>query len=134
MSHSLKLFVVAQSCVLAAAGCSSRESDVVSGAVTLDGRPLDQGLIRFIPADGSQKRVEALITAGKFTAAAPLGENRVEISAPKVTGKHKMYDVPDSPVVDMIGELLPARYNIDSELTMTVAGGEQEKSFSLTSK
>jgi hypothetical protein len=45
-----------------------------------------------------------------------------------------MYDTPDSPTVDMIAELLPPRYNVDSELRMTVTEGEQEHLFDLKSK
>ena len=68
------------------------------------------------------------------TATVPPGEKRVEISAAKVVRKIKMYDTPDSPVVDETAELLPARYNVHSELTMTVQKGAQEKRFDLKSK
>lgn len=130
----ITLLVASAALLIAAAGCSGKTNNTVSGTVTFDGQPVANGLIRFLPADASQKRVEAIITAGKYAAAAPLGENRIEISAVKVTGKKKMYEAPDSPVVDVVGELLPARYNVKSELTMTVAAGEQTKDFPLTSK
>ena len=45
-----------------------------------------------------------------------------------------MYDAPDSPSVDEVAELLPDRYNVRSELTMTVQSGAQEKRFELKSK
>jgi hypothetical protein len=45
-----------------------------------------------------------------------------------------MYDTPDSPTVDTVVELLPARYNVNSELKLTVDGTVQEKNFDLKSK
>ena len=59
---------------------------------------------------------------------------RVEFSAPRVVGRHKAYDTPDSPVVDDVAELIPARYNVKSELTLTVRSGAQTKDFPLSSK
>jgi hypothetical protein len=102
--------------------------------VTLDGAPLADGLINFVAVDQQTQTVEAKITGGRFSAAVPPGEKRVEIRAAKVTGKRKMYDTPDSPTVDIVEELLPPRYNAESELRMTVVDGPQEKAFELTSK
>jgi hypothetical protein len=120
---------------VAFAGCSSKPAGgVVKGTVTLDGQPLATGQILFVVADQNAQSAEATITAGHFEALVPPGEKRVEIRAPKVTGKQKMYDTPDSPTVDTVVELLPAKYNVNSELKMTVAGGEQEQSFDLKSK
>jgi hypothetical protein len=117
------------------AGCPGRDPvGRVSGEVTLDGRPLRQGIIRFVPADGQSPTADAGITDGRFAATVPVGEMKVEITAPKVVGKHKMYDTPDSPVVDTVTELLPPRYNVRSELKMTVCRGSQEKRFELTGK
>jgi hypothetical protein len=116
-----------------AGGCSSGEG-IVNGEVTVDGQPLKQGIIRFVPVDGKSPTADAAIADGRFSATVPVGEKRVEISAPKVVGKQKMYNTPDSPVVEEVAELLPARYNVRSELTMTVQKGSQEKRFDLKSK
>jgi hypothetical protein len=116
-------------------GCSSETPlSTVKGTVTLDGQPLASGLINFVAVDAGASTTEATITAGQYEAVVSPGEKRVEIRAPKVTGKQKMYDTPDSPSVDIVAELLPPRYNVDSTLTMTVEDGEQEKSFELTAK
>jgi hypothetical protein len=118
-----------------AAGCSSDPSfGIVTGEVTLDGQALKGGVIRFVPADGQTPTADAAIVDGRFRATVPPGLKRVEICAPKVTGRHKMYDTPGSPVVDQVEELLPARYNVLSELTMTVEMGRQKKRFALTTK
>lgn len=121
--------------LVALAGCSGAGSaGTVSGEVKLDGQPLKKGLIRFVPADGKSQTADTGITDGKYTATVPLGDKVVEITAPKVVGKQKMYDTPDSPVVETVAELLPARYNARSDLKMTVQKGSQEKHFELKSK
>jgi hypothetical protein len=117
-----------------AGGCSRAGKATVRGEVTLDGQPLKEGVIRFVPADGQSPTADAAIVAGRFTATVPLGEKRVEISAPKVVGKRKMIDTPESPWVDEVAELLPPHYNVRSELTMTVQRGTQEKRFELKSQ
>ena len=118
---------------LAASGCSSAsDKGTVRGEVTLDGQPLKEGVIRFVPADGNSATADARILDGRYEAQVPPGQKRVEISAPKVVGKGKrMYDTPDSPTVDDVRELLPARYNARSELRLTVQAGTQEKKFEL---
>lgn len=117
------------------AGCSSKnEGGAVKGTVTLDGQPLAAGRVLFVAVDQSSPSAEAAITDGKFETLVPLGEKRIEILAPKVTGKRKMYDTPDSPSVDVVVELLPKRYNVDSDLKMTVDGSEQTQNFELKSK
>ena len=116
-------------------GCSSEAGKAtVSGEVTLDGQPLKEGVIRFVPADGKSPTADAAIVVGRFEATVPLGTKRVEISAPKVVGKRKMYDTPQSPWVDEVAELIPARYNVKSMLTAEVKKGPNDLSFDLKSK
>ena len=135
MSEWAKLVLIALVVASSILGCSSEPAQsTVKGTVTLDEQPLANGLINFVAVDASAPTAEATITAGQFEAVVPPGEKRVEIRAPKVTGNRKMYDTPDSPTVDVVAELLPRRYNVDSTLTMTVGDGEQEKSFELTGK
>jgi hypothetical protein len=116
-----------------AAGCGGDPTGTLAGTVTLDGKPLAAGSVRLVPADG-RPPVGGIVTDGTFTLAAPVGDARVEFSAAKVVGKKKMYDTPDSPVVEETAEVLPARYNIQSELKLTVKGGRQEVTFDLKSK
>jgi hypothetical protein len=116
-------------------GCSAEKGGgTVKGSVTLDGQPLPAGRILFVAVDQATPAAEGAITAGQFETLVPPGEKRVEIRAPKVTGKKKMYDTPDSPTVDTVVELLPAKYNVNSELKLTVDGSEQEQKFDLQSK
>jgi hypothetical protein len=120
--------------VFALVGCSSDNNQgTVHGTVTLDGKPLASGLVRFDPVDGQTASADAAITDGSFTATMPVGEKRVSVSAPKVVGKRKMYDTADSPTVDVVEELLPPRYNSQSELSITVKAGRQDAEYPLTS-
>jgi hypothetical protein len=121
--------------LVAAAGCSGDvATGTVTGTVTLDGQPLKEGVVRFVPADGKGQTASAEVRDGKFTAAVPRGEMRVEFSAPKAVRQTKMYDTPDSPVGEETAELLPARYNVQSTLKVTVKGGSQAEKFELTSQ
>jgi hypothetical protein len=124
-------------CVLigAAIGCSAdAKNGIVTGTVTLDGQPLKAGTIRFDAVDGRTAAADASIADGKFTAKLPPGDKRVTITSPKVVGKKKMYDTPDSPVYEVAEESLPARYNSQSELKLTVKLGDQDAKFDLKSK
>jgi hypothetical protein len=114
-------------------GCSDSADGVVNGEVVLDGKePLKKGHIKFVPTDPKKTAVESEITDGKFTARVPVGEAKVEITAAKVVGKTRM--APESPEVDQIEELLPPRFNVQSEIKMTVQKGTQEKRFDVQSK
>ena len=120
---------------LAAVGCGGGgpQAGTVTGEVTLDGSPLKDGLIRFVAVDG-KSAADAVITDGKFTAAVPTGDVTVSISASKVVGKKKkMYDTAESPQVDETVELLPARYNTQTELKLTVKPGTQAEKYDLRS-
>ena len=120
-----------------ALGCSSaaKHGDV-SGTATFDGAPLKTGVIRFEPVDGGTASADAIITDGKFSAQVPPGEKRVSITSAKVVGKKKMYDTADSPTIDITEEMIPKKYNANSELKLTVKLGRQdsEPQFDLKSK
>jgi hypothetical protein len=132
--RTLCILVLSAAFSIVIAGCSTdTDHGTLQGNVTLDGEPLPTGLIRFIPADGQTPTADATISDGKFTAKVPVGEKRVSISAPKVVGTRKFYDTPDAPTVDIVEELLPARYNAQSELTITVTAGDQPQDFALKS-
>ena len=135
MAQAIRRALLLQVVLVGVVGCSgSSLQGTVNGTVTLDGMPLKEGDVRFVPADGKSQTASATIIDGQFTAQVPTGEMRVEISAPKVIGKRKMYDTPDSPVVDKVKELLPPRYNAKSELRLTVKSGVQDQTFALQSK
>lgn len=120
--------------VLAAvAGCSSKTT--VSGVVTLDGKPLDNGTIAFFPIKGDGQTSSAVIGKdGSYQMASSPTQMKVVIHSSKVVGQKKLYrDMPDSPVEDILQEMLPARYSDmnKTELTATIAPGKNEVNFDL---
>ena len=127
------LFVVM--CCSALAGCSGKslKTGTVTGDVSLDGQPLKSGVIHFVSSDGKVATTDAMIADGKYTVEMPPGDKRISISAPKVVGRRKAYDTPDSPTLDVVQELLPAKYNAKTELTLTVTTGSQQNNYDLKS-
>jgi hypothetical protein len=124
--------------VLAPAGCSDGlPFGDVRGEVTLDGKPLKEGVVRFAPTDGKTPTASALIADGQFRERVPAGTHRVEISAPKLpkgfdSSKQLKRGTVDENVP--LEELIPARYNARSELTAEVKKGTNDLRFDLTSK
>lgn len=121
-------------CVLGV-GCGEQSNMArVSGTVSVDGKPVEKGSISFISMDGMSPTAGTTITDGKYSSEAPLGEAKVEIRVPKVVGKKKLYDTPDSPVQEVLAELLPRKYNEDTELRFTAERGKNEKNWELDLK
>lgn len=121
--------------VTAFTGCGGPPKAKVSGTVTLDGEPIENGTISFYPTGKDGQTAGGGIENGKYTVEASPGEMTVVISASKVVGKQKMYDTPDSPEVDKVVELIPDRYNKTSELKVNLKPGDNEGiNFELTKK
>jgi hypothetical protein len=113
---------------LSVAGCSQGPKfGDVTGQVTLDGKPIENGIIRFFPIDGNTGAGSSAVTKGQYAAKhVPVNKFRVEINAS---------NVPAAPVEGTVyPEIIPVRYNAQSELTAEVAEGSNQKDFSLVSK
>src|SRR5437867_3708286 len=111
-------------CLCFLTACGQGDSVItakVTGQVTLDEKPLERGLIQFIPTDGRGTTAAAEIRQGEYAVAVPLGSKRVEVTSPKVIGKQKAYDTPDSPIMDIIEEQIPWEYNARSQLKADVS-------------
>ncbi len=113
------------SCV-ALGGCGgaadSLPRQAVSGAVTLDGRPLARGSIQFQPASQNGVAAGAEIKDGKYAIPrdqGPIpGEYKVIISSASATAPTPTGPPGQSPPPPP--DLIPARYNAESTLTATV--------------
>src|SRR4051794_20919306 len=130
MRHSLR-WTWAVSAALASAGCGGAADDFprepISGQVVLDGRPLETGLITFTPAGGGEPVVSGVIKDGGFTldrgdGPSP-GTHRVDVWARKPTGKKVRNPDERGQFIDETREIVPARYNLNSELKAEVKQG-----------
>lgn len=98
MQRCVSSWLLASVCALSV-GCGEPSNMAqVSGTVSIDGKPVEKGSISFISVDGMSPTAGGIIEAGEYTSQAPLSEAKVEIRVPKVVGKQKLYDTPDSPV------------------------------------
>jgi hypothetical protein len=108
----------------------------VTGTVTIDGKPIEQGGIKFSSVNNDTTASGGTITNGTYVAEVPPGKKKVLIIGTKVVGKEKMYDTPDSPTRDKLETVTPADYN-KKELTPLEADITSETNnlnFDLSSK
>lgn len=97
-----------------ATGCSSGPRTYkVTGAVTLDGKPVPMGDVLLVSDDGARGPDAAKIQDGRFELRSTAGKKRVEIRAHRQIGNGPM-----GPIYD---DYLPADYNSGSTLTAEVS-------------
>lgn len=117
-------------------GCGVGANAGVSGSVTLDGAPLDDANITFVPTTGGQRQAAwTTVKAGAYSIAAKeglgVGSFRVEIRALRATGQKAN---PNEPTMIPSVEAVPAKYNSRSELTVEIRPGPNIADFDLKSK
>jgi len=113
-------------------GCSDKvKMGEVSGTIQIDGKPAKNGAIAFFPVDRKSPTTGATIEEGRYTARVPLGRAKVEIRVSRVIGHKKLYDAPNSPVQPILEEVLPDKYNNQTELLLDVEPGKNQKDFDL---
>jgi hypothetical protein len=122
----------------ALAGCGQRKG-VVYGKVTLDGKPLDNGDIQFVPEAGDGQTAGGIIGAdGSFRVAnvSPT-KMKVVVNSSKVVGhRRRMEEDPNSEMIEVREAAVPTKY-LDREktdLSITVVPGDNQKDFDLKSK
>jgi hypothetical protein len=120
------------------AGCGKDSSfGDVRGEVTFEGKPLKEGVVRFVPVDGNTPTASALIVEGKFAERVPVATHRVEISSPKLPrGVNSAKELKRGTVDEgaALEEMIPERYNSRSTLTKDIRPGVNELRFDLQSK
>ncbi len=131
-SHTL-LGVFVLVCIGCGQGPSNRAS--VAGKVTVEGKPLEEGSIVFIPTEGTAgPTAGGRILNGSYAIGAPkgpvVGTARVEIRAVRETGKISTYGF-DAGQKERV-QYIPARYNDDSQLRADLKRGRNSLDFELT--
>lgn len=116
-----------------AAGCGDAgpERGTVKGTITINGKPTASGAIAFMPVSGMAPTAGGKIVDGRYSVDVPLGTSKVAIRVAKVVGQRKLYDHPDSPVQPVMEEVLPAKFNERTELTIEVRPGTTAGDFDL---
>jgi hypothetical protein len=110
----------------------------LSGAVTVDGSPLQKGTINFQPAQagiGSGTRIES----GKYSIARkdglPAGKYRVVINAPTPGSADAQSNAPPGAPAPPPQELIPEEWNAKTEHTIdVVSSGKNEHNFDIQTK
>jgi hypothetical protein len=102
----------------------------ISGTVTYDGKPLEKGLISFVPADGKGPTAAAPVTDGKYSLKVAPGKKLVKIEGYQVTGQHPFSRYNPRVVVEQ-KQILPSRYNTNSELARDIAPTDRTCDFAL---
>lgn len=133
---SLLIVASALAFTLGCGNSSGIDKVIVSGVVTLDGQPISNGEIRFIPASGTIGPVSGgAIKDGAYTAQAkggvPIGAHQVEIKAYRANPKSKATAGAEGGAAE---QYLDARYNSQTTLTATIEPDTETKDFALTSK
>jgi hypothetical protein len=124
-------------CLGSVPGCSSGLAEV-SGTVSLNGEPVKEGAINFIPIDGTRGAgAGAAIEDGRYhipgSRGVTPGKNRVELRAFRTTGR-KVPDPTGRPgtLADERVPAFPPEFNDQSTLTREVRPGSNTFNFDVT--
>jgi hypothetical protein len=146
MNHRALLAFCAGGCIMcvlsALSSCSNGPAQgVIRGTVTLDGVPLEEGLIQLTAIDGRAPTAGAQVVNGKFETRAAITKYRVQIESNVMRGPNGEKPDPTKKVDKYAARqdwapvaLVPDKYNKFSKLELDVQPGVQEPVFDLKSK
>jgi hypothetical protein len=128
--------------LLCLSGCDQAKRGGVGGQVKLDGKPVEEGTITFSPSTAGQDLAAwSAVRDGKYSipseAGPGVGVCRVEIRAMRSTGKKNPYYDPKLGGLEPEFEteqIVPKRYNSESELTADIKPGDNVLDFDLKTK
>ncbi len=130
--------IVACFFILFTCGCgpSGPEQFAISGQVTYDGQPVDNGDIGFIPGDGSAaKTVGADLVDGRYEVPAyegpQAGKYKVVIFAERPNGRRVQADEGSDEMIDQMEQYIPDQYNAKSTLSVEISSNREDLDFQL---
>ncbi len=113
----------------------------VSGKVTYNGEPIEEGQISFTPTkeSGATSHGAAAgeIKAGAYSIPASegpmVGKHSVSITASRKTGEQvpAAMPAPEGTMIEVTEEYIPYKYNFETELAAELSTGENTKDFAL---
>jgi hypothetical protein len=123
-----KAIVVLLVCI-AALGCGGSGTGAsLYGKVTLDGAPIEQGTLQFVPSDGKGQPVGANVVAGAYQVDdVPAGPVAVNIDARKQTG---VMDIGSGRTAPKLESIIPDKYS--QGISIEVKRGKREQNFELS--
>lgn len=113
-------------------GCANSVTESeVTGTVTVNEQPVLEGQITFHPASGGGKSASGRIEYGTYRLKVPPGEKRVEIFGQREIPGRYSSELVNGQKVLMKEEFVPARYNVKSELKVTIPAASSTQDFHL---
>ncbi|MCC9607365.1 hypothetical protein LOC68_13135 [Blastopirellula sp. JC732] len=125
MRKYLCLFVL----LAAGVGCGGPASYHVEGHVKYDGKPVEEGAIILRDLDEKFPSVRAEIVNGGYAMDVTPGKKIVQVRATRKTGRK--IEANPGEIVEEVAEFIPRKHNFESELTIEVAGNQQDLNFDL---
>jgi hypothetical protein len=125
--------------LLLALGCGGRKYAPVSGTVTLNGRPLAKAVVTFmpVPEKGSTEAGDSSTGKtnenGEFTLTSSSGKTGALVGKHKVSISLQETKRGESEERERTTELLPKRYNENSDQSYDVKPGDNSPKFELKS-
>ncbi len=117
---------------IATLGCADDGMVQVAGTVSMNGQPIAQGTIGFIPADMQGATAETVIEDGSYSVRIPRGEKNVVIHGYEKVGERFPWGK-DNPPADVLKEIVPKEFNEGSTLTFSANANDSEANFELKS-
>ena len=112
-------------------GCSGSGLTGIQGNVTLDGKPIENGTIRFAADDGKTPSAQAVIQNGKYAVEVAPGKKNVEIQGYKVVGQKRRNDDPSAPLEDVTEAIVPPAH---TKHTCEIVAGKETYDFQIKTK
>jgi hypothetical protein len=113
-------------------GPTGPQKITIQGMVTLDGVPVPEGQVVFIPSDPALGAAGGAIADGKFTVTTFKGPHRVEVHAEKQLTRPVPPGAPPEAGISFVS-IIPKRYNEKTILTFDVQSSTDTPEFALTS-
>jgi len=120
--------------IIPVAGCGSRGDGriTIQGTITLDGKPLSEGQVVFVPVDPARGAAGGTIVGGTFAVTTYRGLHKVEVYSVKQQSR-RGNEGDEQPVVDLVN-VIPARYGEKTTLAWDVKMPDDRPAFTLTSR